>query len=239
MPTDDSTLVTVFTGGTERLVPQNLTATLIAAADDENSNLPSFVSDNSEVIPMSIVREATLLLSMNSVSELASPGQPIDLSATLQNVGTADIEPGDSVWVRLDTTGTGFTFRSGDVARKRLQLVSGSAGVTWLLTAAGSVGDYDLIALVDDSTAYDENKYIDSLVFRQQGEDTTVVTVVTGGAVAVTNIRLITPPGAVDDTISTSQSFTLEAAYSFIGSVDTTGRTARLVLPAGYTFIRV
>ena len=59
------------------------------------------------------------------------------------------------------------------------------------------------------------------------------MTVVTGGAVAVTNVRLISPPGAVDDTVSTSQSFTLEGAFSFIGSVNPVGRTARLVLPVG------
>ena len=90
---------------------------------------------------------------------------------------------------------------------------------------------------MDDAIAYDQNKYSDSLVVRQVGSDVTQVTVVSGGAVAVTNVRLISPPGAVDDTVSTSQSFTMEGAFSFIGSVNPVGRTARLVLPSGYSLI--
>ena len=96
--------------------------------------------------------------------------------------------------------------------------------MSWDIQAPLVVDTVALYARVIDPVAYDINKYVDSLVVLQQGEDSTVVTIVAGGAVAITNIRLITPPGAVDDTISTSQSFTLEGAFSFVGSVDTVGR---------------
>ena len=97
------------------------------------------------------MNQAALVLTMTSSAQLASPGQPVDIEATWQNVGVAGIEPGDSVWVRLDTTGTGFTFRSGDVALKRLRLSAGSAQVTWFLTAPLATGVYDLTGLVDDA----------------------------------------------------------------------------------------
>jgi hypothetical protein len=168
---------------------------------------------------MSIENEARLVYSMDSQQLSVSPGQSFALSGVLDNVGRAGIGPDSTVLISLDTLGTGFTFTGGDSANRRLDLGSGSSVVSWDLQAPLSVDTVALYARVSDPVAYDINKYVDSLVVLQQGEDSTVVTIVAGGAVAITNIRLITPPGAVDDTISTSQSFTLEGAFSFVGSV--------------------
>ncbi len=230
--TGDSGRVRVYTGLTAYPVPRNLSGTIVGAALDENSNQGSAVVVPVVQTPIGIVNQAALVITMTNASLPASPGQPLTLNATLRNVGVAGIEPGDSVWVRLDTTGTGFTFNN-DTDRKRVRLEGGSAALSWSVFASSVVGSYNLVGLVDDDVAYDENKYSDSLVVRQVGRDTTVVTVVSGGAVAVTSVRLISPPGAIDDTISTSQSFTLEGSFSFVGSVNPANRTARLVLPVG------
>ena len=232
--TGDSAAIRVYTGQTAYPVPRNLSGTIISAAADENSNQASAVVVPVVQTPIGIVSQATLVLTMTNSSLPASPGQALTINATLQNGGVAGIEPGDSVWVRLDTSGTGFRFNN-DTDRKRVRLVGGSAGLSWRVFASLAVGSYNLIGMVDDDVAYDQNKYSDSLVVRQVGSDTTVVNVVSGGAVAVTGVRLISPPGAVDDTISTSQSFTLEGSFSFVGSVNPLNRTARLVLPEGYS----
>ena len=154
-------------------MPRNISGTVISAALDENSGQASAVVVPSVQTPLGDCEPGGAGVHDDEQCAVSLTGTADDLEATLQNVGVAGIEPGDSVWVRLDTTGTGFTFRSGDVALKRLSLSTGSSGVTWLLTAPLVTGVYDLAGLVDDGVAYDENKYSDSLVVRQVGSDTT------------------------------------------------------------------
>ena len=120
-------------------MPRNISGTIISAALDENSNQASAIQIPTVQTPIGIVSQAALVLNMISETALASPGQPLTLNATLQNVGVAGIEPGDSVWVRLDTTGTGFTF-NGDTDLKRVRLVGGAAALSWNVFASVTVG---------------------------------------------------------------------------------------------------
>ena len=99
---------------------------------DENSNQASAIVVPSVQTPIGIVSQAALVLHDDERDRRWLPRDSRSPSnATLQNVGVAGIEPGDSVWVRLDTTGTGFTFRSGDTDLKRVRLVGGAAAVSW------------------------------------------------------------------------------------------------------------
>ncbi|MFQ5583374.1 MAG: hypothetical protein ACE5GL_02930, partial [Calditrichia bacterium] len=56
------------------------------------------------------------------------------------------------------------------------------------------------------------------------------------GEVSVSSISLEFPPGALDDTLSTSQTFKLKANFEFIGPVSSSGRIAELRLPPNEGF---
>ena len=70
------------------------------------------------------------------------------------------------------------------------------------------------------------------------GNDNTTIPVQTieFGDVQVTNISIIEPAGAVDNVVSTDQTFRLKAKFSFTPSVSQNNRQAELVLPAGTGF---
>ena len=229
----DTQSVRVYTGASARPL-QNLDATLLIAANDTNTNAPAQIGTALSRISMNIITEAIVSLDLDLTSQTVSPDQVFRLRGQLENIGSpsSQIAPTGFVDVRLDTAGTGFTLE-GDVALKSIDVSSGSDTVSWLLRAPLVTDTVSLRAFVDDAVAYDENKYPDSLVARQPGQDSTEVRVVTGGNVSVANIQLISPAGAADDTISTVQQFTLESSVQFIGSVLATDRFVELTLPDG------
>lgn len=61
------------------------------------------------------------------------------------------------------------------------------------------------------------------------------VQVLESGKVKVADISLTAPPGALDSTISTGQNFRLSATIAYFGNVSPANRTARLILPPGFS----
>ena len=206
-----------------------LYTTRIDSARSQVTGLPvqaGTPSDNSELI----IVQTPALLSVGAVPPqvILILGQDTLVSATVSNSGEAGFGSGTLVlslpgnYSTIDLLEQGFS--------------EADPTVTWRVSGDAITGGafFDSLLISFGTVPNDTNTATTAAV--QATGDTAVVEaqVVAGGAVAITNIRLITPPGAVDDTISTSQSFTLEGAFSFVGSVDTVGRQAEIILPAGY-----
>ncbi|MCK6619504.1 MAG: hypothetical protein HUU32_01230 [Calditrichaceae bacterium] len=62
-----------------------------------------------------------------------------------------------------------------------------------------------------------------------------LVRVVESGKVEVADISIIAPPGGIDSTVSTGQNFRLSATIIFSGNVRAGNRTARVILPPGFS----
>ncbi|OPX33620.1 hypothetical protein B1H10_05475 [candidate division KSB1 bacterium 4484_188] len=91
--------------------------------------------------------------------------------------------------------------------------------------------------LVEDSTIYDQNKYPgDPVALVNGGADTMSVDVKSVGKVAILSLKLISPPGATDSTLSTGQSFVLQAKVRFSGSLKAGGRQAEVIFPPSGNF---
>jgi hypothetical protein len=56
-----------------------------------------------------------------------------------------------------------------------------------------------------------------------------------GAEIQVTGVDITGPAGALDDTVSSGQAFTVEAVVEFNSSVKDSARTAEIILPAGYS----
>ncbi len=62
-----------------------------------------------------------------------------------------------------------------------------------------------------------------------------LVRVAESGKVEVADISIIAPPGALDSTVSTGQNFRLSATILYSGNVSPNNRTARIILPQGFS----
>ncbi len=90
----------------------------------------------------------------------------------------------------------------------------------------------DTLRLVFSTVPQDKNSGLPVLL--DAASDSVLVRVVPAAVVSPA-ISITAPAGALDKIISTAQTFTLQADIQFNSSVADTGRSARLILPAGYS----
>jgi len=120
---------------------------------------------------------------------------------------------------------------------QRTVVGSASVPVSWdLIASSTSTGSEALFIKIDDNRLYDINKYPNDPIAIDRDRDTSVVTIVDSAAIRVDSIRIVSPAGATDDTVSTEQEFRLKAWISFSGSTSPSNRKAELLLPLGAGF---
>ena len=161
----------------------------------------------------------------------------MNISGILRNVGDAGIKPDSTVRIKLDFDPTHFSLTSEDSIYRRLNLAEKIKSFNWELTTSdtASTRSYSFMVSIDDTVAYDQNKYpMDTLVVVQDSVISNV-TVLEQGNVRVDSILIVSPVGAMDSILSTDQEFTIQANVHFIGSISASGRKAELELGAGFS----
>jgi hypothetical protein len=103
--------------------------------------------------------------------------------------------------------------------------------VTWTVTAPPATQSAQDFTCAITTTPNDVNN--GAAAFSSQPNDVQSITVSTGGALASPGLSAITPAGAIDDTLSVGQTFTVRGAVTATG--DTRDVTATLTLPSGFS----
>ncbi len=226
----------IFTDTVAHVQPERIRIALESAASDENTNAPAVIAGAIGTIQLKTVNRAALVLSLDSTQINVSQSETFAVTGLLQNTGTANIEPGDSVRValRIDTSRLAFVNPADSL--KWASLVNKQAPLSWSLVSKDLTGNAQCYATIDqdvEPAAYDENNYPDSLVHRVNSRANVQVNVATSGSISITNLEIL---NANTDTVSTGQLFTLRATVNLSGSVNATGRTAEIInLPAEFS----
>ena len=150
--------------------------------------------------------------------------QDFDVAVRVANIGQAGVETGGQLTLTLPI---GFTYRQGDQQNKPLVL---DTDIVWHLTAPADRRDLDTLICVIDSTANDKNTN------EQAATDVNTrninVTVLEGGALPIDTLFISGPPGAVDDTVSTEQTFSVE--FRVTPTEATVDISATINVPMGF-----
>ncbi len=189
---------------------------------------PGQAIDNTESI--TVQTPALLRLTVNPDTIVISQTQEFDLVATVNNLGQATIGSGQ---LRL-TLPVGYY-----TPDNLIQNFSGAGNpVTWRVRGDSLTPGIGFDSLKVEFYQIPDDININSPAAIESGSDSVFVQarVTAFGTLEVTSISIISPPGAVDNTLSTDQVFELESILSFNSNVDPVGREAQLILPAGAGF---
>ena len=154
---------------------------------------------------------------------MISQTQQFTLRAVVSNLGQAAIGNGQL----LLTLPLGYS-----TADSQLQNFIGAGdSVSWLITGDSLTPGIEFDSLKIEFSQIPNDINFNSPAAIQTGSDSVFVQarVTAFGTLEVTDISIISPAGAIDDTLSTQQSFTLESILSFNSNVDPSGRQAELI----------
>jgi hypothetical protein len=174
--------------------------------------------------------------------------QPIRLTLNAEASGDSAYSQGQDFTISFDINTLGQSpFGSGQVRIELppdYNLVSPGSQVpigptnlsgSWQVTASPdtTVGNADTIRVSYVTIPPDLNT--NTPVITTNDNVNVPVRVVEGGSVKVAAINIVSPPGALDSIISSGQRFRLSANIQYSGIVAANGRTARIILPAGFS----
>jgi hypothetical protein len=163
---------------------------------------------------------------IGAIDGTVSVGQPFTLRTTVSNTGSAQYGPGT---LRL-------------IVPANYQIVDGnsdrifnpvSPAATWVVRATVvTTGAPDTLTLSFADSSEDVNT-LNAAAVSSFDQQVAVVTEPVGSAGIAMSITA--PAGAIDATVSTQQSFTVEAAINFQNSIADTGRSAELIISSGFS----
>jgi hypothetical protein len=113
------------------------------------------------------------------------------------------------------------------------QQVAAGAAIDWNVTAPPAPQAAVAFACTISTVPDDAN--LAAPAFASKPDDLVSITVTTGGALSAPSLSVIGPAGAVDDTVSVEQSFSLRADVTATSTTDDV--TATLELPTGYSVV--
>ncbi|RMD94145.1 MAG: hypothetical protein D6813_02825 [Calditrichaeota bacterium] len=182
---------------------------VLKARGFDNSTLAIETTDTIKVVA---VNKALLNLEIFKVSNpnnatTVSIGQQFQVSALVLNIGQAAVEGPAKLLLNLGNSG----FETQDELSK--PFIPGQE-VVWNLVVPQSISlGSKSISVKMDSIPNDENTNQTAA----QGQTNRVLNleVIDVGFIAIDTVRIISPPGATDDTLSTEQQFIVEAVIQF------------------------
>lgn len=226
---DSHTFVYRITAPAAPSALETFTATILSGVVSHNSGqpvTPQPAVDNTHVVVT--VRRADLVtaLTTSAAGGVVSPNQVFTLTGRVTNVGQASLAGPASV--TLTVPPGGFA-----VQEALVRPFSAGAAITWTVTAPATPQPAGDFACAITTTPNDAN--LNAAAFASKASDTESITVSTGGALANPGVSITNPAGAVDATVSVSQTFTVHA---IVTATTTTGTVrATLSLPGGFSVV--
>lgn len=160
---------------------------------------------------------------------IVNTGQNYQIEVTVQNSGSG--EGVDEVHVNLSSNGNSvISLASAD----SISINANAQGTFTFNVTAGSVNALEeFTAVITHAVSQNTG---DPVTPGSATDPTQLVTVQTRADLAVTTFDITSPPGAVDDSVSTNQTFTVRARVDNLGQASVTG-TAQLTLtpPPNFT----
>ncbi|MDZ7344063.1 MAG: hypothetical protein ONA90_06075, partial [candidate division KSB1 bacterium] len=158
---------------------------------------------------------------------ILSTGQALTISATLRNTGRATTR--GNARVRLDLGSTGL--RTTEPLEKEVTIPSGSyeRTVLWQATAPETVVTATALTFAITQAPLDVNT--DAAVTTTNDPALFTVSTIRPGSISARALRITSPAGAVDDTVSTGQDFIISTTADWTRAVNV---SARLLLPSGF-----
>ncbi len=179
--------------------------------------------DNTEVLFVQKPAQLNLTLAPDTT---ISVDQEFTVQATVQNVGEAPVGSGS---VRLVLPASNSVTTSDPLVRG---FTSVDTVLFWTVKGAIQTLTRDTILAVFENVPLDLNT--NQLASVSKGTDSVFVSVDTSATIQDVVLDIISPPGAVDRTVSTGQLFTIQASVDFRGSL--LNRQAELTMPPGVGF---
>lgn len=169
---------------------------------------------DSKKLSVTTVSRATLVVDLSSSQGapedglILSTGQTFTLTALVKNQGVANTV-GDG-YISIELPSEGFTIN--EAAQKIYQV---NSPVTWNITAPNIAVNSQLITVKLDSIPDDENSSEPAKVDELEKIKRISVTTLDKGVVTASSIRIASPVGAQDLTLSTNQTFQVETTFSW------------------------
>jgi hypothetical protein len=178
-----------------------------------------------------IQRPSVLTLSGSASDSTLSQTQEFQVQFNIDRLGISPIGNGE---VRINLP---FNYNlASSTPNPLLSINSDTLQGFWNVIATGLTSGVDDTIKVDYMTVPIDLNTGNSVQLNNQSASIPVRTMGLG-TIEVTDIAIIFPQGAQDNTLSTGQLFNLRAKFEFNGNVLQTGRTAELTLPEGQGFL--
>jgi hypothetical protein len=207
---------------------ETFTASILSGVVSHNSGQPVTPQppvDNTHLVVTQRRAELVLSLTSSAVGGVVSPNQQFTVTGRVTNAGQASL--GGAAEVTL-TPAANF-----QVQEPLVQAFSAGAAIVWNVTAPAAPQAAADFTCAITTTPDDVN--LAAPAFSSKPNDLESITVTTGGALTAPSLSATSPPGAVDDTVSVGQSFSLRAAVTATSTTDNV--TATLALPGGYSVV--
>lgn len=158
---------------------------------------------------------------------VVSVNQKFTLIAKLQNTGRASVI--DTAEVTVDISKTSLTLLEAPVKFVIFQPGDRVKEVTWQAQAPSQTTPQETITFEMTKRPRDVNSGSEALTVNDPG--VLNVRTVVRGTLAVGNLRIISPPGAMDSVLSTGQDFFVSGAIEWTNAINV---SARLALPPDF-----
>ncbi len=204
---------------------ETFTSSILSGVVSHNSGQPVIPQppvDNTYLVVTQRRADLVLSLTSSAVGGVVSPNQTFTVTGLVTNAGQASLAGAADVKL---TSPSGFS-----VLESPVQAFSAGVAIDWTVTAPAA--PQAAVAFTCTLTTTPDDVNLAAPAFSSQPDDQVSITVATGGALSAPSLSATSPAGAVDDTVSVGQTFSLRAAVTATSTTDNV--TATLALPAGY-----
>jgi hypothetical protein len=223
----------IFSGATIPASQPFVTSRLDSAAIDKNRNKRADILQKTSRFAVSVVSRAELSVdSIASNIDVATVQQPFLITARVVNNGSANVQPNDSVYVRLVYDNTQFTLLNGSAERSR-RLINKNAEFSWQLQAnTGSTPDQYVFTaeLIPERSQDENNNYPGSFAVIVDTSDSDTLQIVENAEVSIAAAYFY-QPDSVDITASSQQQIQLFVQPQLIGQFSFARIAVRLPKP--------
>ena len=216
----DTLTQTVIAPSVKPVGLQTIAVQVDSAALDENSGVRAQLQQPASPINVSVVNRAALGIdTLFTNLDIVGQNQAFTLSGIISNSGDANLEPNDSVFIRLAFDENAFQLINPADTLQRIRLTNKTGAISWDMQAlqGAPINRYGLTAAIDSLLSKDENNNDPaSAVFLETAELTDSIEVVNIGAVSISEAYL-GQPGVDSLTVSTQQTVTVFVIPDIVG----------------------
>ncbi|NOZ60121.1 MAG: hypothetical protein GXO74_00415 [Calditrichaeota bacterium] len=228
-PGGDSTATFHLTADEVR--DQVIFSATIVSAEAHESQLPAIIGAASDSTALVKVHNAAnMKINVISYESVFTGGQNGQLKLMVSNVGSADVDESGKLYIRV-SPGYGIVKGQTTVAVDTTGFVVGGE-LNWEIQPPAEASENDTIKIVLFKPPRDKNTQLPAQV-QNPFENLIVKTVPSN--IQVETFQIISPAGALDDTLSTEQNFTVKLKAKVSENLDSV--RASLSLPPGFGFL--